>query len=341
VSRPDLLAVAALLHDLGKGYPGDHTEAGVALAGDIARRMGYPDPDVAGITALVGLHLLLPDVATRRDLDDAATIASVATAVGSPDQVRTLAALTEADSRATGPAAWGPWKAELVNQLVQRVTDLLEGGDPLGGGIRTFPTPEQLVLLAQRGQHLLASQEAVTVITDDRPGVFSKVAGVLSLHGLDVVAAAAHSTDDGRALSEFRVHDPVRDETPWPRIVADLELALDGRLAVHSRVAERARAYARRRKAVARHVPASVRFDNELSETATVVDVHAPDGVGVLYRITRAMAELDLDIRSARVQTLGGAVVDAFYVRDRHGEKILAAETLAEVERAILHSLAE
>ncbi len=82
-------------------------------------------------------------------------------------------------------------------------------------------------------------------------------------------------------------------------------------------------------------------FDNQASADATVIDVYAPDRIGVLYRITRALAELDLDIRSARVQTLGAHVVDSFYIRDRQGRKITDDETLLEVERAVLHSVSE
>jgi [protein-PII] uridylyltransferase len=176
-------------------------------------------------------------------------------------------------------------------------------------------------------------------MTADRPGVFSRVAGVLALHGLDVLAAAAYSTQ-GRALAEFRVTDPLRDETPWPRVTAELELALDGRLALQARLSERVRTYGRANRGAVADRATTVAFDDRASIDATVIDVQAADGIGVLYRITRALAELDLDIRSAKVQTLGARVHDAFYVRDRGG-KITDARTRAEIERAILHSLAE
>ena len=130
VGRPDLLVTAALLHDLGKGYEGDHTEVGVELSLIIGARMGFAPEDVTTLTALVEHHLLLPDVATRRDIDDPTTIERVATVVGSEPRLRLLAALTEADGLATGSAAWGPWKAELVSQLVERVAHVLGGGFP-------------------------------------------------------------------------------------------------------------------------------------------------------------------------------------------------------------------
>ena len=70
-----------------------------------------------------------------------------------------------------------------------------------------------------------------------------------------------------------------------------------------------------------------------------MIDVEAPDAIGVLYRITKALTDLDLDIRSAKVQTLGAHVVDAFYVRDRSGAKIVDVELMAEVERAVLYAV--
>jgi [protein-PII] uridylyltransferase len=97
VRRPDLLLVGALLHDLGKGGPGDHTDNGVRLAETIATRMGFAPDDVDVLVALVRHHLLLPSFATGRDLDDPATIAAVADAAGSEDTLDLLAALTVAD----------------------------------------------------------------------------------------------------------------------------------------------------------------------------------------------------------------------------------------------------
>lgn len=341
VTRPDLLVLGALLHDLGKGQPGDHTLAGVVLADRVAERIGLDADDADTLASLVANHLLLSDVATRRDLDDPATTDLVATAVGSLDRLALLTALTEADARATGPSAWTDWRAELVHTLVARVTRQLGGEAPEPLTLAEFPTEAQLEKSTDGRQHIDVDGDAVTVTTEDRPGVFSRVAGVLALRGLDVLDASAYSSETGRALARFRVIDPFRDETPWDRIVDDIELALDGRLALHARLAERAVAHDQRHRSRLPAPPASVRFDNRASNDATVVDVEAPDRLGILYRITRAMADLDLDIRSAKVQTLGTHVVDAFYVRDHDGRKITDTLMLGEIERAILHGIAE
>lgn len=341
VERPDLLVLAALLHDLGKGYDGDHSEVGVELAQRIGLRMGMSPEDTATVAWLVERHLLLPDVAGRRDLDDMTTIARVVAVVQSPARLALLAALTEADALATGPAAWGKSKSQLVGQLVDRVAHVLSGRTAASIVVAQFPTPGQLERLASPGRLVEARGDLLSVITDDRPGVFARVAGVLAIHGLDVLSAAAHSSDDGRALAEFRVADRVRREIPWPRVLPDIELGLDGRLAISARLAERARTYARSKRSISPRTAIRVTFDDDASADATVLDVQAPDGIGVLYRITRVLAELDVDIRSARVQTLGHHVVDGFYVRDSGGHTISDPVLRAEIELALVHSLSD
>jgi [protein-PII] uridylyltransferase len=336
--RPDLLVLGALLHDIGKGFPGDHTDVGIELLDRMGPRLGLPTDDVRVLQAMVRHHLLLPDVATRRDLDDPATITAVAEAVGDPLTLGLLGALTEADSLATGPAAWGRWKAELVRDLVARTSHVLGGGSP--EDVREdFPTPEHRALLAAGTQSFIGEGDRLTVVALDRPGLFSRVTGVLALHGLGVLDAAAASFD-GMALEVLKVESSFGPTINWDKVTGDLEAAIDGRLAIQARLAERARVYGGSRPSAPIQEPPRVIVDNDASRGATVVEVHAPDSMGVLYRITRALADLDLDIVSAKVQTLGDRVVDAFYVRSRGGGKLEDPAVLVEIERALLHELA-
>jgi [protein-PII] uridylyltransferase len=340
VSRPDLLVLAGLFHDIGKGEGGDHTANGVRMLGEIGPRMGLSDEDTAVLVALCRHHLLLADVATRRDLDDPATVAAVVDAVGTRDVLGLLAALTEADSLATGPAAWSDWKAELVRALVARVDHVLGGG--AAHEVTTeFPTAEQRALLARGEQAIVANGDRLTVVAPDRHGLFSRVAGTLALHGLDVLAAGAAS-ESGWAIEVFRVESSFGPTFSWDKVVADLELALAGRLALRARLAARERTYGPRRRARATQAHADepeVRVDLDASLDATVVEVHAPDSLGLLYRVTSALSDLDLDIVGAKVQTLGPGVVDSFYVRASDGSRVTDATTLAELERALLHAL--
>ncbi|MGZ4705994.1 MAG: ACT domain-containing protein [Acidimicrobiales bacterium] len=339
VDRPDLLVVGALLHDIGKGYPGDHVAVGIDIVSRIGQRMGYDADDIAQLTEMVRDHLLLPDVATRRDLSDEGTIRWVASRVGTLRSLRLLDALTEADSIATGSAAWSDWKAELLGILVSRTAHLMQGGAVEEIAMSSFPTDEQLAVMAEGKRVLEGIDDRLTVITPDRTGLFSRTAAVLALNGLDVLSAAAYSNDDGMALQVFRVESNLGPTIAWDRVVRDLEKALDGRLALEARLRERARTYARTDRSPEPPQEPEVTFDNDLSEVATVVEVRAPDRIGVLYRITRAIAELDLDIRSAKVQTIGRDVVDAFYLRGADGAKVTDPDYLVEIERSIIGAL--
>ena len=339
VSRPDLLLLGAWLHDIGKGFPGDHTEAGMEVVEKIGTRMGLPHDDVVVLVDMVRHHLLLPDVATRRDLDDPATAEAVAAAVESRETLELLAALTEADSLATGPSAWGLWKAGLVADLVARTAEVLSGGPRVQAA--TLPTDDHLAVMARRELVVTIAGNELTVIAPDRPGLFARVAGTLALHGLDVRSAAVASSGDAMAVEVFEVV-PAFDNAPdWARVRDDIERAVTGRMALDARLSDRARTYAARRPAAARPAEARVLFDNDATDAATVVEVRAPDGVGVLYRITRALADLDLDVRRAKVSTLGHEVVDAFYVVDAGGRKVTDRGHLDEVERAVLAALAQ
>ncbi|MCR8574301.1 [protein-PII] uridylyltransferase [Streptomyces sp. Isolate_219] len=152
VHRPDLLLVAALLHDIGKGWPGDHSVAGETIARDVAARLGFDARDTTVIATLVRHHLLLIETATRRDLDDPATVGAVAEAVGSTRTLELLHALTEADALATGPAAWSAWRGGLVADLVKRVAARLAGEPDTEVRGAGEPTAEQERLAIEAGR---------------------------------------------------------------------------------------------------------------------------------------------------------------------------------------------
>ena len=319
VARPDLLLLAALLHDIGKGWPGDHSVTGEVVARDVARRMGLPEPDVELVAAAVRHHLLLPVIATRRDLDDPVTVEQVAALVPSRPLLELLHALAIADGLATGPAAWNDWKATLVADLVRRVAAVL-AGEPM-----PEPAPlraDQLALAAGGGPAATVRGSEVTVVAPDRPGLLWRAAGVLASHRLAVRSANATSVQ-GTAVTAFDVA-PEFGDPPDPTLVAgDLRRMLLGRLDVEDRLERRARAVPPRGAAV----PApKVTLVDDASETATVVEVRAHDAPGLLWRVGRALGDCGLDVRAARVETLGAEVVDVFYVTDEDGEPLTDRE---------------
>jgi [protein-PII] uridylyltransferase len=349
VSRPDLLLVAALLHDIGKGWPGDHSVAGEIIAKDVAARIGFDRTDVGVLSTLVRHHLLLIETATRRDLDDPATVRSVAEAVGAQSTLELLHALTEADALATGPAAWSSWRGSLVADLVRRVSAVLAGDAPDEQPEPAAPTAEQerLAIEAFRtgGPVLALRAQTEPVVEDepagepeplgvelviavpDQPGVLPAVAGVLAVHRLTVRTAELRAlrlpddVDDGSVLLlNWRVAAEYGSLPQAARLRADLVRALDGSLDVAGRLAERDAAYPRRRGWAA--PPPRVTVAPAASHHATVIEVRTQDAPGLLYRIGMALEKAGVRVRSMHVSTLGSNAVDAFYVTTGAGEQL-------------------
>ncbi|PJN09724.1 [protein-PII] uridylyltransferase [Streptomyces sp. CB01635] len=363
VGRPDLLLVAALLHDIGKGWPGDHSVAGEIIAKDVAARIGFDRADVAVVATLVRHHLLLIESATRRDLDDPATVRAVADAVGSVGTLELLHALTEADALATGPAAWSAWRGSLVTDLVKRVAAVLAGEDPGDGDgpAAAEPTAEQERLAVEAFRtggpvlSLRAQTEApadrdaegteaapadpeplgveLLIAVPDQPGVLPAVAGVLAMHRLAVRTAELRALDlpaqmpGSVLLLDWRVAAEYGSLPQAARLRADLVRALDGSLDIAARLAERDAAYPRRRGTVA--PPPRVTVAPAASRHATVIEVRAQDAPGLLHRIGRALETADVRVRSAHVSTLGANAVDAFYVTGAEGTPLPAADAAA------------
>jgi [protein-PII] uridylyltransferase len=315
VDRPDLLLLGALLHDIGKGRPGDHSEVGAPLAGRIVRRMGYPTADVEMVVALVRHHLLLPDTATRRDLDDPATIRIVVDAVGeSAELLDLLHSLTVADARAAGPAAWSDWKARLVADLVRRTHGAL-GGAPVHAAP---PLDERRRRLGEAGTLAVVLEGSELIVAaPDRVGVLYRTAGVLALHGLDVRAASV-ATHAGTAVNAFTVESRFGRLPDVAVLRAELARFLDG----DPTLADRLRAKERSYPAHAAVQPPSVHWFDDESSTGTVVEYRGADRIGLLCRVAAALERCQLDVRSARISSVAGFAVDAFTVTTRDGAPV-------------------
>ncbi|MGW4379633.1 [protein-PII] uridylyltransferase [Kitasatospora sp. NPDC004531] len=354
-ARPDLLLVAALLHDLGKGSPGDHSRAGEAIVRDLAARMGFDKRDTDTLGLLVRHHLTLVDTATRRDPDDPATADLIAAAVGDRTHLELLHALTEADATATGPAAWSAWRASLVDQLVARTAARLAGSPP--PAVDAAPTVEQerLAVEAARtgGPALTLRAHAepddgtepvgveLTLAVPDRPGLLGTVAGVLAVHRLTVRRAVLRELDPAGAgpvlLIDWTVATQYGDVPEAARLRADLRRALDGTLDVARRLAERDAA-APRRPGIRTPPPLVAVAPAGASRSATVLEVRAHDAPGLLHRIGRALDTAGVRVRTAHVSTLGAEAVDAFYLTAEDGRPLDEARA-QQVARAVQDAL--
>jgi [protein-PII] uridylyltransferase len=321
VERPDLLVLGAWLHDLGKGWPGDHTDAGIRLVAEITKRMGVDPRDREILVALVRYHLLLPSIATSRDLDDPATIATVAGEVRTTEVLHLLAALTKADSLATGPSAWSEWKEELVVSLVHRVEDHLAGRDPARPAAE-FSAEDEALAQEANGQLVVRHDgDLVTIVAPDQPGLLCNAVGLLTVHGGDVRSADVRSTDTGVAVDRLSVVPSLPNAgIDWDALSSELDTLVQPE-ALDERVEERTRLY--RRRAESAHDPAPVvtAHPPEVSSSSLVLEVRARDTIGLLYRILRAITACGLDIRRAMVSTLGQEVVDTFYVQTVDGDR--------------------
>ncbi len=327
VDRPDLLLVSALLHDIGKARGGDHSEVGARLAADLAVRMGFDADDAAVIVTLVRHHLLLPDTATKRDLEDPEVIGSVARTVADVGVLDLLHELTIADSLATGPTVCTEWRFSLIHDLVDRVRASMAG--------RALPEPPELteqqeVALRQSGVWVLMdvrdSTSVVTVAAPDRIGLLSLVAGVLSLNRLNVLAAKVTTVGD-RAVQEWTVRPAFGDPPSIEQLSDDIRRAVDGTYDVAERLAKREADGAR--PLPAGHPEPQVVILEAASRGTTVVEVRAHDAPGLLYRVTRAVAAADATIVGAKVATLGADAVDVFFVTDSSGGPLSADRQMA------------
>lgn len=311
VPRPDLLLLAALFHDLGKGHAGDHSDIGAPLVRALVQRLGFGEADSVLLAFLVRHHLTLAAQATRRDLEDPQTITDVL-AVVEPfgmTGLQLLHALTIADGRATGAAGWSDWKARLVADLAARVASRLSGNEPAPRPTLTIDEMQS----AERGEVRVSAtsvghEAEITVIAPDRSGLLALVAGVLTLARLDVRSARTLSHGAG-AVMRWSVLTERHGESPdIVKIKRDLESALGGELDVKARVDARYR-----QPSTSPLVAAPVVVLTE-SGGHQIIEVRAHDRPGLLHVLARTLHELDIDIASAVVSTLGAEACDTFYV---------------------------
>ena len=326
VARPDVLMVAALLHDIGKGGLTEHCVTGEPIARAIATRMGFDDEAVELVATLVRRHLLLAETATTRDPEDPATVDLVVSQVGSAEALSLLTALTEADARATSPKAWSTWRAGLIRDLAGRTRAAIDTGE----AAPALVADEVEVPLAAREGAMSVSVEPVedgsrvTFVAPDRVGLLADSAAVFALQRVAVRAARAWAQDQF-GVSVWEVAEEHLDAAVLRQ---RYDAIVEGRLDPAARL----------RPADARTLAPTVVVRPRASDQATVLEVRAADRPGVVYLVCAALARLDLAVRSAHVDTLGPQAVDVFYVQEPSAGALSdhRAATAAHAVRAAL-----
>lgn len=327
VHRPDLLLLAALLHDIGKvAGAADHAEVGAPVADRILRRLGVADADRTLVVRLVREHLTLVELATRRDPHDPGTHATLAEAVDdSLETLTLLRALTEADAVAAGPAAWTDWRAQLVGRLTQEARRRLTVTPSALEDDLALPLEVDRALGERvREGHPVVRVESlgtayrVLVVERDRLGLFADVAGLLATEGL-VVRSAILRTVEGLAIDEWHVDAP-RGDAPDPAALArGLSRLAAGDQAPLAQLQRREAAAASTRGSSGFRGVTRAMLVTGASSTATVLELRAGDRPGLLFTLGRTLARERVSVRSAHIATHAGQAVDTFYLTDVRG----------------------
>jgi len=337
VQRPDLLLFAALFHDIGKGAQEDHSLRGLRLIEPIAQRIGFDAKEIEILKNLVLHHLLLSSTATRRDLDDPATIQSIVSLIPDVNTLELLHALSIADGEATGSAGWSDWKATLVNDLVQRVKRAMAGAE----FAQQPEVSEKQMAQAEKGELRVILEEhssgyAVEVIAPDKPGLLSIVAGVFNISRLDVKSARTKTLGNSAVMNWIVTPEPHAPEISAIKLHDLIAGALLDSKDVEEKLIARAAAYA---SVPSNPVPdPEVEIFTDAATDATVIEVRSHDRPGLLFRIGAAITQSKIDIRSAIVTTLGAEAIDTLYVTELTGGP-LSPERATEVASHLKQAL--
>ena len=337
VHRPDILLFSALFHDIGKGTEEDHSDRGERLIEPLAKRIGFSGEDVETIKLLVKHHLLLSATATRRDLDDPATIASVVEVIPNLQALELLHALSIADGEATGRAAWTDWKASLVADLVKRVALAITDNTV---ALQPELTADQRVK-ADSGALAVSIEDrdsvyAIEIVVPDKTGLLSIVAGVLNLLRLDVRSARTKSHGNSAVMEWIVIPDPHAPALTEKTLHRELEEALRNKSSLAQRIEERIQAYAQL-PTIPVPDPVIETFLDAATD-ATIIEVRSHDRPALLFGIGDTITRSNIDIRSAIVTTLGAEAIDTLYVTEIGGGPLSPerAEEVATRLRAAL-----
>ncbi len=382
VEQPDLLYLALLLHDTGKGAkPDDHVSGSVELAARCLARLDLDDADRETVLFLIAHHLEMGG-ALRRDIFDPQVIRQLANSMRSPEDLKLLCLFTYADIKSVNPEALTPWKAEnlwqlyigAANWMMRSVDDRVHsGGDEelvthlrtlmpaAGKKLETFleglprrylrtQTASDVIrhvdmasrlrqdsvqLELTRGRHWFE----LTLVTTDRPFLFSRMAGALAAWGMNIVKAAAFSNKDGIVVDQFFFTDRFRtlelNLPEWERFKSSVHDVVLGEADLSRMLRDRLRSAKDALPKV--KVETRVEIDDESSAHSTLVEVITQDRPGLLYRISSQLARHNCNIEIALIETEGQTAIDVFYVTS-DGRK-LAPAVRQQLRAALIEEL--
>lgn len=372
VGKKDLLLLTALLHDIGKAEQkeGRHAHLGAEIAGKEAARLGYKPEDVERMAFLIESHLVMPRIAFSRDLADPRLIENFANSVETVDMLNMLFILSYADIASIGPDVWNAWKEKLLCELYLASKKFLLGhktvnvhkealsSDDIHSKIwfsnmperyfiandhkaikshielfKTFST--QLILV----KHISSNTHSeFQIITNDAPGIFSKIAGVMTANNVNILDAELNTAKNGIVFDILRVANEIGRPVSEPlalRITLDLEDVFRGKKKIEDMLKKRASIFKKRGAEISPRVV----IDNDVSVYYTVIDIFAKDRVGLLYDLSTVLFKENCSIGVAKILTNAEMAKDSFYIKSAGGAKIESKEKLEEIKTAILNVL--
>ena len=390
IGKPELLVLAVLFHDIGKGEGKDHSNKGADMMPKIARRLHLSKEDSKRLEFLVRHHLDMAHISQRRDLHDIKLIQDFANTMETVETLKMLFLLTFADIKAVGPDVWSEWKGHLLQELYESTYETMERGNfmsevrterlrnrkrkalaALKGDFneklikshlrsmstryllthRSWEVIDHVALELSRGADTVAIQvkhdkeaeySSVTISTVDVPGLFSMITGVMAANGINILGALIYTRSNGNALDILHVNKPVGgiidSSSKWQKVQSDLTAVLESRVKVSSLVKKRQKASTLTGHKLPRY-PNRVEFDCDVSREHTVIDIFAHDKVGLLYRITRTLADLGLYIHVAKISTKVDQVADTFYVKDIFGQPVNSEAKREDLRKALLECM--
>lgn len=347
IDDPAALRLAILLHDLGKGEgTGEHVRLSVEVAEQAMERIQLPVRKRALVRFLIERHLEL-SAAMSRDLDDPVTARHLAEQVGTVERLKYLTLLTYADISAVNPTALSPWKAaqlwlvyltvynELNRELdTDRIHEPRSVSPKKAAFLEGFPSRYlrthsdeeidghlELDRQAQEGSGVAVKVERrngvydMVVLCPDRPHLLASLAGTLASFGLNILKAEAFANNRGTALDTFAFEDPKRNLELNPSEVERLSYTIEkvarGKLRARNLLKNRV---APPSPSQGSQVEATVSFNNDASDAATLIELVAQDRPGLLYDVTRRLSESGCDIKVVLLDTEAHKAIDVVYV---------------------------
>ncbi len=391
IPKLELLYIAGLYHDIGKGRGGDHSELGAVDAAQFCRRHGLNDADTELVCWLVEQHLFMSSVAQRQDIYDPDVVAEFATHVKSEMRLDYLYALTVADINATNPTLWNSWRATLLRQLYTETRKVLRRGlesaadrdatlrayqeqalDRLASSDDDFDEQQYRNLWENMGEDFLLRHTAaqiaaiskellqhnlnsgpyvairdthgdlsgegatqIFIYTNDKRHLFAATVVELSKFNLDVVDATVATRDSGICFDTYTILD--NEGRPLPRDPHLRGRILERLREVLGETISSVQRPKRRLPRQLRELPRSteVTIAPTADGAASVLTILASDRPGLLATIGMMLAEMGLQLQSAKITTLGERVEDTFMVQTEDGQAIAGGEPTYVLENTM------